>query len=240
MPDKLKFTTRHLFLQVRDELAARVSSGKWKAGVMVPNEAQLAAELGVSQGTVRKALDLMESEKIVVRRQGRGTFIVDHETEAMSMRFNSISSPANDKIDGEITSQHGRTAPIDSVAMAHLDGVQSDTIYRCRRVHSYMGRKFMLEESTIVLRHWPGLTEADASYERVTSLAQRCGVVLSHAIESVRPVLADGAVCEKLDIELYKPILYLERTIYSDRGLRVEWRKAWVDLQNNRYLSMTG
>ena len=71
MPER--FRTQPLYMQLRDVLAQRIASGEWKSGNTVPNEIDLARELGVSQGTVRRSLDLLESEHVVTRRQGRGT-----------------------------------------------------------------------------------------------------------------------------------------------------------------------
>ena len=69
-----RFTTRPLYLQLRDALAERISSGNWRPGAIIPSESDLAREFGVSPGTMRKALDLLESERVLIRRQGRGTF----------------------------------------------------------------------------------------------------------------------------------------------------------------------
>jgi GntR family transcriptional regulator len=65
------FSTRPLYLQLRDALAERVAAGEWKPGTAIPNESDLAREFGVSAGTMRKALDLLEDEHLVTRRQGR-------------------------------------------------------------------------------------------------------------------------------------------------------------------------
>ena len=56
-----RFLTRPLYLQLRDALVERIARGQWKPGAAVPNEQDLAREFGVSPGTMRKALDLMES-----------------------------------------------------------------------------------------------------------------------------------------------------------------------------------
>ncbi len=238
MPEKYKFITRPLFLQVRDELASRVAGGIWKPGYAIPNESQLAAELGVGHGTVRKALDLMEAEKILVRRQGRGSFVIDHDTEVMAIRFSAIIDRENKKIDGEIACQRMETFEATPEIEANLDAVPSDIAVRIHRVHKFHGREFMWEHSNIVLRHWPSLTEDTASYDRITSLAQRCGVILSHATETVSPVAAEGVVCDKLQIAPGTPILSLERTIFTDRGTRVEWRQAWTCLREKKYVSV--
>ena len=66
---------RPLYLQVRDNLVERIGDGKWAIGAIMPNEIALAREFGISAGTVRKALDLMETEQLIERKQGRGTFV---------------------------------------------------------------------------------------------------------------------------------------------------------------------
>lgn len=55
-----RFATRPLYLQVRDFLAERIARGEWKPGAAIPNEGDLAREFGISTGTIRKALDLLE------------------------------------------------------------------------------------------------------------------------------------------------------------------------------------
>ena len=80
MPER--FSIQPLYLQLRDALAERIASGEWKSGDIIPNEVDLARELGVSQGTVRRSLDLLESEHVVTRRQGRGTFVNDPGSQA--------------------------------------------------------------------------------------------------------------------------------------------------------------
>jgi GntR family transcriptional regulator len=74
MPERL--FTQPLYLQLRDALAARMVRGEWKVGTAIPSEDDLAREFGVSKGTMRKALDLLEGESLLIRRQGRGTFVV--------------------------------------------------------------------------------------------------------------------------------------------------------------------
>lgn len=74
---KQQFETMPLFKQVRDTLAARIAGGEWAAGTMLPCEYSLAHEYGISNGTIRKALDMLAADRIVTRRQGRGTYVND-------------------------------------------------------------------------------------------------------------------------------------------------------------------
>jgi DNA-binding GntR family transcriptional regulator len=86
---------RPLYAQVKHLLVQRVIDGRWPPGTALPSEAQLALELRVSQGTVRKALDEMAARRVVVRRQGRGTFVAKHTNERSLFHFFHIVD-AND------------------------------------------------------------------------------------------------------------------------------------------------
>jgi GntR family transcriptional regulator len=92
MPAQPKFSKRPLYLQVRDRLAQRIARGEWKPGSMLPSEDELAREVGVSIGTMRKALDGLEEARLVLRRQGRGTTVVDQASEANLNRFNKVTN----------------------------------------------------------------------------------------------------------------------------------------------------
>jgi GntR family transcriptional regulator len=80
-------STKALYLQVRDMLAQRITTGEWKAGLALPNEAELALAVGVSLGTMRKALKILEAEKLVTRRGGRGTSVNDPTSDEVVCRF---------------------------------------------------------------------------------------------------------------------------------------------------------
>lgn len=56
-------------------------------GAPLPNEVTLARDIGVSIGTARKALELLEGEHLIERRQGRGTFVVESSNESELERF---------------------------------------------------------------------------------------------------------------------------------------------------------
>jgi GntR family transcriptional regulator len=76
-----------LYAQVKDLIVKRISSGAWQPGTLIPNEFQLADEFHVSQGTVRKALIALEADKLITRRQGRGTYVAHHTSERMLFQF---------------------------------------------------------------------------------------------------------------------------------------------------------
>src|SRR3546814_5348116 len=85
LPALLVFKPR--YQQVKDRLIGRLIGSYWKPGDLLPSEMQLAEELGVSQGTVRKALDEMTADNLLVRRQGRGTYVAEHDQEHALFHF---------------------------------------------------------------------------------------------------------------------------------------------------------
>ena len=76
-----------LYRQIKGLITRGLQAGDWKPGEAIPSETELAARFGVSQGTVRKAIDELAAENLVVRRQGRGTFVATHHEERAQFRF---------------------------------------------------------------------------------------------------------------------------------------------------------
>jgi GntR family transcriptional regulator len=82
--------TRHpsfapLYLQIKALLSKSLEAGEWRPGEAIPSEIELARRYRVSQGTVRKAIDALASDNLVVRRQGKGTFVATHTEERTSL-----------------------------------------------------------------------------------------------------------------------------------------------------------
>jgi GntR family transcriptional regulator len=223
---------------LRDDLALRIANGMWKAGALLPSESQLAKGFGVSQGTVRKALDLLEGEKIISRRQGRGTLVVDHDSEEMAIRFSAIYGPSEERIAGRITWDSAEFAMPTMKEQAGLRIGPSEQVLRVHRIREYLETPFLFEISTLVVRYFSGVTAEMVRGARISAIAQKCGVQLSYARESVVPVISPEDICEKLKLEDLQPILQLERTVYKKDGLPAELRVGWCHLGVNRYMTI--
>src|SRR5712675_2443257 len=106
---------RPLYRQVKELLMKRLGDGSWSPGQLLPSEPEIAAGLGVSPGTVRKALDEMSAESLVIRRQGRGTFVARHDEERILFQFFRLIPDS-----GERRFPEGRTISV-AVAKATAD-----------------------------------------------------------------------------------------------------------------------
>jgi GntR family transcriptional regulator len=239
MPHQQRFLVRPLFIQVRDEIALRIATGVWKPGTLLPNEVALATELGVSQGTMRKALDLLESEKIVTRQQGRGTCVVDHDTEEMAIRFSSIYNDRDQRISGHVVWSSAEESNATEVEQRALKVGPEEKIIRVHRLRDYHDHPFMYEISSLRQRFFPGIVVAEMKTAKLSPLAQKYGVQLSYAAEEVTPVLCPLDKLDKLKLAAPVPILFLNRTTFTQSGVPIEHRIAWCHLKEKRYMTIS-
>jgi GntR family transcriptional regulator len=183
-------------------LVQRIVAGAWKPGAAIPNEIELSRELGISVGTVRKALDEMESERLISRRQGRGTFVIDQTSDECAIRFSNIRDPDGIRIGGEIQSCEIVPATANETEARLLQMRNGDPVFRLRRLRAHDGHPFMVEESTVPQVRFPGLAQESEISASIVVLAHRYGVLLARARKNQRdlgqsdiadaPQVADG------------------------------------------------
>jgi len=231
MAPRGKLSVEPLYLRVRNLLAQRIAGGVWPPGSALPNEVDLARELGVSSGTMRKALDRLESDRLVDRRQGRGTFVVDQASGEVAARFSNIRDGEGRRVIGdmELLTQ-GKDAPT-SLERQRLQLDAGDLVLRTARLRRHTNRPFMYEEVALAMGRFPGLSAPDAGGLRISALAQRHGIHLARALEGVALEQATARVAERLGVAARAPLLRLDRTIWAANGHPVEWRVALCSLE---------
>jgi GntR family transcriptional regulator len=230
-----RFLTQPLYMQLRDVLAQRIASGEWKSGNAVPNEIDLARELGVSQGTVRRSLDLLESEHVVTRRQGRGTFVLDPASPGVLGRYTNILSNKGDRVVGEISAVEVAQGTADEKERKLLLLPPDAEVYRLRRTQSCKSKPFLVEQVVLPVALFPGVSEREWGSRRLTEIAPSHGVLLAGAVENVTPGVASAATATALHIREGAPVLILERLISTRDGKPAQWRRAECVLGGLQY-----
>jgi GntR family transcriptional regulator len=234
-----RFSTRPLYLRIRDALVERVSSGEWKPGATLPNEAELARAFGVSVGTVRKALDCMEAERLLTRRQGRGTFVQDHASVEMAGRFDNIRAANGEPIETDVRETAISEDAANALECERLAMPRSHRVYRIRRVHLYNGRPLLVDEAIVPAELFPGLAEKDEVPQRIVVLAQQYGLLLGRAEERVSAGVADAAVAAALGLADGSVVLRMDRVVFALDGRRIEWRTRFCHLAGGGYYLAT-
>jgi GntR family transcriptional regulator len=233
-----RFSNRPLYLQLRDALAERITRGEWKPTAAIPNESDLAREFGVSAGTMRKALDLMEAERLLTRRQGRGTFVNDQSSDELAARFSNIRGPDGQRMCGEVKSVEITEGVATDTECVRLRLRAGDRVYRIHRVRHNKGQIFLVEDVSLPAALFPDLpNKKAAATDRVIVLAQEYGFLLGKAEERISLGLPSATVAKKLGVAPDSPIMVLDRVVLTLDNQPIEWRMAWCDLADRYYMA---
>jgi GntR family transcriptional regulator len=226
-----RFQVKPLYMQVRDALLDRIKDGRWKPGASLPSEIDLYRQLGVSLGTLRKALGVLESEQLIVREPGRGTFVRDHQAAQALGRFNPIRGPDGVPLRGRVSSRQVRLAaptPAERTALRLQSGEQ---VVRIQRLRVLNERPFAFEQVALAERRFPGLAESAQFPDELEELAQDRGVLLARAEAKVRLAPATPAAAEALALADLAPVLSVERLAFDTDHEPIEAMTAYYDLR---------
>ena len=215
------------YQQVRDALVRRIAAGEWRAGAIVPSELSIASEYGVAPGTARKAVDLLVQERILVRHQGKGTFVATFDwPKAISQFFRMIADDGSRELPLGQTVRH-EVAVATAMEAARLHLRAGTRVIRFLRVRYYGDQPVIVERLALPVPLFRDLaTESSgnlppALYEHY---GRRYGVLIIRAVENLRAIAADEEDARLLKVPRNHPLLQIERVAHQIEGRPVEWR----------------
>ena len=230
-----------LYQQIKALLLGSLSSGEWKPGEVIPSEVELAARFRVSQGTVRKAIDELAAENLLLRRQGKGTFVATHAEQQVQFRFLKLvpdsgsrgsEGPAQRDI---IECRRVRASPDVAKALALHCG---DTVLQVRRVLSFGGAPTILEDIWLPAMPFKGLTAerlATCKGPMYALFETEFNVRMVHAEEKIRAIAAAQTHAELLRVTLGSALLSVERIAYTYQREPMELRKGYYRTDTHHY-----
>lgn len=230
-----------LYQQIKGLILQSLQAGEWRPGELIPSEMELAARFKVSQGTVRKAIDELAAENLVMRRQGKGTFVATHSAQQVQYRFLKLH-PDVGNLEGEGRAQRRileckRVRA--SAEIARLLALRSgDTVVQVRRVLAFSGIPTILEDIWLPGHAFKGLTaEQMADYKGPTyaMFEGDFGVRMVRADEKLRAVLPDEAQAKLLGVTTQTPLLSVERIAYTYNDLPMELRRGIYKTDTHHY-----
>ena len=230
-----------LYSQIKALILQSLQSGEWKPGEVIPSEIDLAARFRVSQGTVRKAIDELALENLLVRRQGKGTFVATHAAQLAQFRFlklvpdnglpGSLGLAQREVIDCR------RTRASADVAKA-LKLRSGDAVLQARRVLSFAGTPTILEDLWLPAAPFKGLTaERMASYDgpMYALFETEFNMRMLRAEEKIRAEAAIDGREQLLKVEHGTPLLGVERIAYTYQDLPMELRRGYYRTDTHHY-----
>ncbi|UFN47875.1 GntR family transcriptional regulator [Roseomonas sp. OT10] len=238
-PTGLRPDSRPLYAQVETILTNRIAEGEWPPGHALPAEPELAAELGVSHGTVRKALDALERRHLIERRQGKGTFVARQTSERARHHFfpvRALEPGLPPPISRALSLETGEADTAEAKALHLAEGAP---VHRLRRLRLQGGRPFMLEENVLPATLFEDFSvpmEREMPDELYVHYQKRHGVTVVRTEEALSARAATAAVAAELGLEEGAPVLVAERHTWDAAGRVVEHRLSWLNTARHRYV----
>jgi len=227
-----------LYRQIKQLLVDALEQREWQPGAPIPSEVELAARYQVSQGTVRKAIDELAAENLLVRRQGKGTFVATHHEPRAQYRFLRLRP---DKGAGGSTQSRFlecRRQQAGAEVAAALELKAGDSVVFVRRL-------LAIDEEPTVLDHiWlPGAVFRGLTAERLAQyhgplyglFETEFGTRMIRAEERIRAVAAEGEAASLLGVQAGWPLLLVERVSFTYGERPVELRRGLCVTRNHHY-----
>jgi GntR family transcriptional regulator len=229
-----------LYQQIKALILESLQAGEWKPGEAIPSENDLAVRFKVSQGTVRKAIDELASENLLVRRQGKGTFVATHHADRVHFRFLRLVPDSGEPHypQSKILDCKRLRAPAEIGRL--LDLKTSDPVIQIERI------MFFSKEATVYEEIWlPGTLFKGLTTERLVEwrgpmyalFETEFSTHMVRATERLRAVGADEVSAKHLGVEIKTPLLAVERVSFTYGERPVEVRKAVYLTNHHHYLN---
>lgn len=228
-----------LYEQIKHALLAALAQGEWKQGDAIPPEKILAERFGVSIGTLRKAIDELAAENILVRHQGRGTYVAVHTRNPHFFKFFRIVRQDGKKAYPTTQLMRFRRLRATATMRDKLGLASGAHVFEFNNVLSLNGDVVMVDEICLPEALFPGMTEQQLRDRPSTlySLYQDAfGVNVIGTDERLRTGLAGPAHAQWLGVREGEPLLQIRRVAYSYHGMPVEWRVSHVNTEAYEYL----
>lgn len=221
-----------LYQQIKSLILNSLRVGEWKPGEAIPSEMDLAARFRVSQGTVRKAIDELAGDNLLVRRQGKGTFVATHAEQQVQYRFLKLMPDHGDLASEGPAQRHivdckRLRAPADVARALALRA--GDAVLQVRRVLSFGDQPTILEDLWLPGAPFKGLTAdrlRDSHGPMYALFETEFGVRMVRAEEKIRAVLPDAVQGELLQLAPGTPLLSVERVAFTYHDTPMELRRG--------------
>jgi GntR family transcriptional regulator len=235
-PDSPAF--QPLYRQIKELITQSLVSGEWRPGEPIPSELELADRFNVSQGTVRKAVSELAEARLLVRQQGKGTFVASHAEERSQFPFLRINPDVGERRDLSATLLELKRMRGDSCSTRLLQLAPGSALYLLRRVLSLGDAPVCYEEIRLPAAKYKGLTSEVVEQHECMLYSMyegRFGVRVLRAEERIKAVGAPPEVASALSVPEGLPLLVIERVAFTYGGEPSELRRSYNDTREHHY-----
>ena len=236
-------TLAPLYKEVKRLLTQSLQAHEWHPGEALPSEARLAERFRVSIGTIRKAVDELVAQRVLVRQQGRGTFVATHNASRLMFQFFRVVRDDGERQLPEpelIAFEKGRAEAPEARALGVHAG---DRVLRVRNLLKLAGAPIVLDDIVLAQSRFPDLTEKvfRTRDNTIYNLYQtRYGINVVRAAERLKATLADRTAARILAVDPGAPLLRIDRVALTYHDVPVELRRSLVQTAHHAYVSDLG
>ncbi len=217
-----------LYKQVYDLLTKRLVEGHWKPSEPLPSEMALAEELGVSQGTVRKALNQMVTENLLERRQGKGTYVAEHTQESSLFRFFRLREPNGETLipETKVLASSRRAANQEECAKLKLE--KNAQIVELVRIRFLQGEPVIVEKVIQPLSVFPDIDkQSELSRPLYIVYQESYGISIVSVHDELKATEMPGEYAKELGLKAGASVLMVDRSSINIDGRVVEISQAY-------------
>ena len=226
-----------LYKQVEKHVTQLIVEQRWKPGEMIPSEYQLADEFGVSQGTVRKALNTLTDANVLTRKQGLGTFVAEHTGRPALYRFFPIVADGKtpELPESELLSMKCETVKPEIAAELNIQDNEKVVILARRRMLN--GETCILEDIYLPTKYFPGLeSEPEIPHTLYHFYQTNYNLTVHKTIDKIKAVLASERDAEQLGVDKGEPMIQFTRLTKSLDSHNIEYRITHCRSDKYHYL----
>lgn len=229
-----------LYKEVQRQMLAALSAGEWKPGTAIPAEKKLAERYGISIGTLRKAIDELVADNILIRHQGRGTYVATHTSDRQFFHFFNVVPHAGPKKYPDVELIAFAKEKADQAASDKLGIAADSKVFRFTNLLSLNGVPILLDDIAVPERVFGGLTEARLR-QRPSTLynfyQSAFGLNVIRTEERLRAVPASAEHARLLRVKTGMPLIAIRRVAFTYHDQPIEWRISYVNTAHYEYLA---
>lgn len=220
-----------IYQQIENWMREQIICGAWPGRFKLKAEIDLAAELDVSRGTIRKALAALIAEGLLTQTHGRGTFVTPHVLEQpLADRLITFSEDLivkgiafeTEVIEQALVPARGRVA-------LHLNVSAGTQVFFLRRLRRVEHVPVALLNNYVVSERCPGIEAVDfVNYRLFQTLEERYGLRVTNGHRTFQAQGAEREVAQQLGLETHDPVMHVEQVTYVEDGDAIEFSDIWL------------
>ncbi len=230
MSKELDFSGRtQLYFQLYDILLEKITSGEYKPGELLPTENDLIETYNISRVTVRKAMDMLMSDGLIMKRRGYGSYVQPRKVEQTMKRVLHFSEEMEKK--GYASSTDMLSNELLPASKIIADALQIDEgcpLVRVTRLRYANGVPLCMEIAHLVYQACPEVYGTDFSKTSLRNfLAQKYGVIWATARQKIYAINANAKIAGSLDVKENSAMIYIERVSFTADGKPGEYLQSY-------------